>query len=88
MKVRDAVNAGDLDAARRMVADADTKRAESSDGKPVKSFSDELGPLADAIKGNDLAAAKAALAELGFADTVNEAYEALKHAFPENPTPR
>ncbi len=83
MKVRDAVNAGDLDSARQVIADTDAKRTASADGKPVRSFADELGPLADAIKSDHPDAAKAALAELGYADTVNEAYDAFKQAFPD-----
>jgi uncharacterized protein len=84
MMVRDAVNAGDLAAARRVVEEADAKRREAdTPGKPTRTFTDELGPLADAISRNDTAAAKAALAELGYADTVNEAYDAFKQAFPD-----
>jgi hypothetical protein len=84
MKVRDAVNAGDLAEARRLVEEADAKRREAdTPGKPTRTFSDELGPLPDAINRNDTTAAKAALAELGYGDTVNEAYDAFKQAFPE-----
>jgi uncharacterized membrane protein YraQ (UPF0718 family) len=85
MKVRDAVNAGDMAAARQVVEETDTKRreADTPGGKPTRTFTDELGPLADAINRNDTAAAKAALAELGYADTVNEAYDAFKQAFPD-----
>jgi uncharacterized membrane protein YraQ (UPF0718 family) len=86
--VRDAVLAGDLTAARRVIDETDAKRTANADGKPVRSFADELGPLAEAIRAGDTAAAKSALAELGYADTVNEAYEAFKQAFPEATAPR
>lgn len=76
-RVRDAVSAGNLIEARRVVRAADERQSATS-------FSKSLGPAWVAIERDDVATAKAALLELGLnGDTVTEAYDALRQAFPD-----
>jgi hypothetical protein len=86
-RLRDAVLAGDWAAAAKVVTEVDDSRrkqaAEASATKPPTLFSAEIGALWPAIQAGDAAAARAALAELGYGEhTVTECYEELKRVFP------
>ncbi len=78
--IRDAALAGDWPTAVRLLDDEDRKRITAT--PPRKSLSDELGPVAVAIRDRDPEKVKVAMKEAGIpALTAEEAHAACKRAF-------